>query len=100
MICWNGEGASLVEQIGVRAGGKSQEMRIRFLFYEQERIVSSTCMKLGELLDLIARGYPGSRILGIEVIETTSNANRPRRHDPPKAPESSYPVFCDRISIA
>jgi hypothetical protein len=51
-------------------------MRIRFLFYKQERVVSSVCMKLGELLDLIARGYPGAQILQIEVVEKTPTSNQ------------------------
>ena len=51
-------------------------MRIRFLFYRRERSVSSRCMKLGELLDLIARGYPGAQILEIEVMEASGNSGK------------------------
>jgi len=55
---------------------EKKEMRIRFLFYRRERSVSSRCMKLGELLDLIARGYPGAQILEIEVMEASGNSGK------------------------
>ncbi len=78
---------------------EDQGMRIRFLFYKHERVVSSDCMKLGELLDLIARGYPGSQILGIEAIETTPNEKYWRQTSRPESSGYDQPTYCDPISV-
>ncbi len=60
-------------------------LKIRFLFYKQERSISTDCLALGELLDLISRGYPGAQILGIEVVKK-SRGNRPMSQEPDAGP--------------
>ncbi len=75
-------------------------MRVRFLFYKHERAVSSDFLSLGELLDLIARGYPGAQILGIEVTETAPNAEQPKYQSDQKSTGYDQTVYCDPISVS
>jgi len=57
-------------------------------------------MKLGELLDLIARGYPGAQILGIEVLETTPNTQQPHYQFYQKSSRYDHTVSNDPVSAA
>ena len=74
-------------------------LRVRFLFYKHERTVSSACMKLGELLDLITRCYPGAQILGLEPLDTAADRNRSDQEPRKKSYGYEQNVYSDPVSV-
>ena len=69
------------------------------MFYNHERVVSSDCLKLGEMLELIKKGYPGAQVLRIETTEAPPKTKQSQQRSGQKIASYEEAVYCDPISV-
>ncbi len=75
-------------------------MKFHFIFYGQERVVSSSCMTRKELFDLVMTEYPGAQIVEVEEMRPATSTKLHQNLTRRESYEFCQVVYCDPITVA